>query len=570
MVRNDGKFIRNNPSLKIYFCRMPSCLIRQLIPLVLLTLLTMPKGHGQNSLNITDNRAAWSVDEYLYLYVDSTRQKTIEDVLQLDFVTNPNKTYNQGYNTEADWIRFSVTNSTQHGIDRLLMINKLLMDSVQLYFKNDGRWQEMLGGEHDPEMQKTYAGANIYFPIHLSINDTAVFYLRVTGPYGKQFSLSIIDEEERKYLDAAERSIQGIYIGALLIITLYNLFLGFSVKDSLYFHYALSNVATLCAVLALRGAFISILGSDFNHLVPVLTSCFIGFWGAVVTNFSVRILDLKKYSRISFYLLLIVSILAVTSTIAVNVMIANGSQITYRLVPASSVIISFISIIAGAIALRKGSHYARFFLLAWTGMLVSSSLYALVVTGVIELNPFTSNFYVFGSLLEVLLLSFALADRYNFILNERARLKEELHHKEGDLAMVISDNRMRHQYRTKLLQEVEEVSKADSESLRAKLNSLIRELRMQNDTEKKFDFMQENIATVNQAFDQKLKDAYPRLSASERELCHLIKLNLSVKDIARLRNTTEGAIKTARYRIKDKMNLKSLAELDDIFQKDQL
>ena len=70
---------------------MPSRLIRLFVLLVLLTLFMLPKSHGQNVLNITDSREFWSLDEYIYLFVDTTKQNTIEEVLQLDFVPNPKK-----------------------------------------------------------------------------------------------------------------------------------------------------------------------------------------------------------------------------------------------------------------------------------------------------------------------------------------------------------------------------------------------------------------------------------------------------------------------------------------------
>lgn len=537
------------------------------VQLVICTLVAIPQGHSQNVLTVSDMQQVYSLDEYLYVYFDTSRYKKLDSVLLADFKANSKKTYNQGYNTDADWIRFSIANSSQNDIDRLLMINKILIDSIQFYFKIDNVWQQMLSGVHDAELQKRYSGANIYFPIQIPRNDTATFYLRVVSHYGKQFSMSIIDEEERTYQNAMERTIQGIYIGALIIITLYNIFLGFSVRDSLYFHYALSNVATLFGVLALRGAFVSILGHDLNHLEPLVTSCSIGFWGAFVTNFSVRILNLKKYSKTGFFLLLSASIFTVVSTIVVNALIYSGYSTTYRVVPSSTVIISALSIYCGIIALRKGNHYARFFLVAWSGLLVSTSLYALVVTGIIELNPFTSNFYVLGSMLEVLLLSFALADRYNHLQKEKMRLEVDLHTKERDLSALAANNKIRYTERKNFLSDLHDLARHESSDLQGKLKSLILSLSQGLGSEEKFVHRSENFEVLNSSFEDKLKAAYPKLSKTEIEICGYIKTNLSVKEIAEIRRTSEGAIKMARYRLKSKLKLKN-ENLDDFIRQE--
>lgn len=62
-------------------------------------------------------------------------------------------------------------------------------------------------------------------------------------------------------------------------------------------------------------------------------------------------------------------------------------------------------------------------------------------------------------------------------------------------------------------------------------------------------------------FENILKDC-PNLVASELEICALLKLNLSTKDIATATNSTVRAVENKKYRIRKKLNLSSEIDLN--------
>lgn len=61
--------------------------------------------------------------------------------------------------------------------------------------------------------------------------------------------------------------------------------------------------------------------------------------------------------------------------------------------------------------------------------------------------------------------------------------------------------------------------------------------------------------SVNESFFKNLNSAYPKLTAGERKLCALLKLNFSSKDIAKLLGISAESVHTLRYRLRKKMNL---------------
>ncbi|PKQ63834.1 hypothetical protein BZG02_07370 [Labilibaculum filiforme] len=60
---------------------------------------------------------------------------------------------------------------------------------------------------------------------------------------------------------------------------------------------------------------------------------------------------------------------------------------------------------------------------------------------------------------------------------------------------------------------------------------------------------------VNQSFFKNLNAKYPNITAGERKLCALVKLNFSSKDIAKLLGISTDSVHTLRYRLRKKMGL---------------
>lgn len=75
-----------------------------------------------------------------------------------------------------------------------------------------------------------------------------------------------------------------------------------------------------------------------------------------------------------------------------------------------------------------------------------------------------------------------------------------------------------------------------------------------------------NIDLVNQEFFRRLLDRFPTITQKEQELCGLIRLNLSTKEIASVRNVEPHSIRIARSRLRKKLQLDRDASLFDFLQ----
>ena len=88
------------------------------------------------------------------------------------------------------------------------------------------------------------------------------------------------------------------------------------------------------------------------------------------------------------------------------------------------------------------------------------------------------------------------------------------------------------------------------------------EAQHQIGTEDKLSALQNKIEEANLGFDAKLVDTYSTLTKAEREVCALLRINLSMKEVASIRNTSVESVKSIRYRLRKKMGIPKHTELE--------
>ncbi|MEQ1743801.1 MAG: hypothetical protein ABMA02_00105 [Saprospiraceae bacterium] len=107
------------------------------------------------------------------------------------------------------------------------------------------------------------------------------------------------------------------------------------------------------------------------------------------------------------------------------------------------------------------------------------------------------------------------------------------------------------------LTEIARQKKNAEESLRA----FITELQTQEQVGDRARLVQENIDRANTEFYRTLSARFPALSKSEVELCGYLRVNLSSKDIAALKNVAPASVKMSKNRLRKKLYLGPEADL---------
>src|SRR5690606_37080924 len=224
-----------------------------------------------------------------------------------------------------------------------------------------------------------------------------------------QFPLSIWEERDFFVNDQKQILGMGLYYGIMIIMVLYNLFVYLSVREANYLYYVLY-------VGCMGGFLASLQGLNFQLLWPEATwwndhSILIFLGGVVffVLVFTRNFLQLKEMPLLN-RLFNALALLAFGIILFSN-LFPYSSMI--RLLIGAAVLGISLAIISGIIRWGQGYSSARYYTIAWSVLLLGGVILAMNKFDLLPRNFFTENIVQVGSVVEVILLSFALADRLN-------------------------------------------------------------------------------------------------------------------------------------------------------------
>jgi serine phosphatase RsbU (regulator of sigma subunit) len=219
-----------------------------------------------------------------------------------------------------------------------------------------------------------------------------------------------------------EQMIFGIYYGILVVMILYNLFIYFSLRKKTYLLYStFIAFGTLCTA--------TISGHTFQYIwsnLPWVANYSLAFSGFLYQIFfllyAIAFLDLKKnlprWVPVLYTLVVVYSALAIFSLFNIPIAIRIFAFIGVINFP----LVIFLSIKC----YLRGFTAARFFILAWFVFMVGVILYSLVTANVLPMNAFTRRLTDVGAVFAVILISFALADRYRLIKRAQEVMQNEM------------------------------------------------------------------------------------------------------------------------------------------------
>ncbi|MCB1170941.1 MAG: SpoIIE family protein phosphatase, partial [Leptospiraceae bacterium] len=353
-------------------------------------------------------------------FLDSTGAMDIEEVLAgAVFTGGEESVLSTGLTRGNQWLRFSVTNATGMADPVYLEIYYPLLDHVSLFRLNpDGTYSRSDTGDMLPFTSREVEHRNFIFPLRIPEGDTREFLLRISSRGPLQVPARIRSAEEMLQKDRLTQFAQGLYFGIMLAMILYNLFLYVSAQYAGYLYYVFYILGLSIFQLIYHGYFFGALFPSWPVFVNesiVLAIAFMLFWGI---QFSRKFLNTGRYDRALDIPLLLLQAAAV---IGGGLTFFIPYTMALNLSVLSSVLFVFVIYVAALRRLYRGYRPARFFLLAWTTLLLAILVLALKQYGLIEYNFFTNYALQIGSAMEVILLSVALGDRIKSIEMEKKK-----------------------------------------------------------------------------------------------------------------------------------------------------
>ncbi|MES0490872.1 MAG: 7TM diverse intracellular signaling domain-containing protein [Leptospirales bacterium] len=386
----------------------------------------------QNKYNLAGN------SEY---YEDKEGALTIEEITSPAYKTlfQPVKREvpHFGVSSSTYWLRFNVENLSQ--VESWIFdVNFHGLKSVEIYIDADKKfqWIETVGLAFPFEQRKIKV-TSLAFPIELQTGITRNFYLRITSDLSFKLPISLHTEENFWNKVTTETFFFGVYFGIVLIMLLYNAFLYFFIRDRVYAYYTLY---ILCNYLFLY-TFISghiFLVFSFGSFY-MLNLVFQQTWtlGLIFAIFFTRsfLHTALKHPVIDKLLFFLSSVMVVS--LILNPFLDTTTSLKINLVY-SLVTRTFLFVISLIAWMRKNKS-ARFFLIAWTAIIVAIIIADLRVMALIPSNFFTEYFMFFASALDLLLFTIALGDRIQILTIEKDTAQKDLISQRTRIAREIHD-----------------------------------------------------------------------------------------------------------------------------------
>jgi len=366
-----------------------------------------------NNLKINDNVEKSNIAPYMYFMEVVDKSMTFHDVRSLpanQWIHNSKDAFNQGYSSSRWWIKISITNETSTHLERFLEISYPVLDYIDLYIQSESRVVTHHLGDKLPFASRPVDHRNFVVPIEWGPNEHLDIYLSVASSSSIQVPMTLWKKKAFHSQDGIHVFINGLYFGMMLIMVMYNFFVFLGVGDRNYLFYVLFVICMPMFIASLTGFSFQYLWPEAtqwnDQSILVLLSGAL-FFGVLFTHYLLEAYKLKGLSG------------KIGPTIAAgsSVLILASFILPYNIM--ITVVISYACLACtycislGIYRWWQGEKSARFYTIAWASLLVGGVALAFSKFGLIPKNIFTDYSAQLGSAIEVILLSFALAERIN-------------------------------------------------------------------------------------------------------------------------------------------------------------
>lgn len=328
-----------------------------------------------------------------------------------------------GFTRSAFWFRLVLRNSSAAPLERMLVVDNPRVAHIQAYLPDEqGAYQVYVTGSDAPPASKAYDNRNFVFPITLAAQAEQVLYLRVESNIGLLVPLQLWSVPAFHAYERDDYVVQAWYFGIASAMILFNLMLFVVLRDRIYLLYV-AFVSCTVAGLAIKNGMapdLTLAGFPLNSNVAYYSAASIAL--SALLLFMRRMLQTDRLAPRIDRLLLGMVLLFWLTPVIYAVALPAVSRLAILLYLSTAAVIFSVALVFAI----KHQRSAYFFLGAFALLILGGATTALRAMGVLPTNMFTVDGLQLGSSLEMLLLAFALADRYNLMRQDKERMQEQL------------------------------------------------------------------------------------------------------------------------------------------------
>jgi len=392
-----------------------------LIALVFSSVLTYSATQDSTLVFKNENNIL-KIENGISIFRDPAKSLTIHEVIGRKFEYLNQKVPNLGITSDKIWIKFSVDNQSA-AENLMLVVAQPAIDSITLYrLDNHKLYASSKLGKFKAFHARLVNNPNYIFPVNIARNKKETFYISISSTDQIQLPISLGTPKVVLVNDNSKNILFGIYAGIIIIMILYNLFISFTVKDPSYIYYIVYIFFVGLTQATFQGYAFKFLWPDSPWLA-INSSFLVPFFSGITTA-----LFLKRFLQTKIHtpkLHIGIDLFVLFYFIALGAWISGAHTTSIKCLQTLALFGSLYFLYVANVIRRKGSRPALFFLIAYTIFLLCVVIFVLRNFNLIEYNLFTSYILEIGSVIQITLLSFALADKINVYRKDKEQSQEQ-------------------------------------------------------------------------------------------------------------------------------------------------
>lgn len=405
----------------VYSKSVPGTLMRS--PFIFLSLflfLAGFQGKAQRVVVLDDYTKEFIFqNDFLYILEDKENKWTIDDVIRKEFhdqfIANKSSYPYNEHTKSSYWIRFKVKNISS----RRFILESYAPHTNQwnLYVPEGNTYNLKRSGLDLFFYDREYVNKNLILDLPLEKEEEKTFYVHVFSQNHSSFDYRIKPLNYFFFYSVNEYYFLGMYYGIMIIMAVYNFLIFLSLREKVYLYYVLYVFSAIFTSLADDGIgyqYVWVTSPHINsyigvHIAPLLLLI-------TFILYSDEFLHLKQ--EYPFYNKLIIG--ATLFYLFYYILKETILPLAWHF--HGFYVLPFL--LAYYVAWKvyfEGYKPARYFILGFGFILISIVIIKLRSNGSIEGNLFTVYSFNYGLVLEVLVLSLALAERVKYAKKEKEK-----------------------------------------------------------------------------------------------------------------------------------------------------
>jgi two-component system, sensor histidine kinase LadS len=384
----------------------------------------------------------YRIDGERITFFDNTKNTlTAKDVSELEFANLPagSDDPNFGFSDHDIWLKFELDPAQISTQADILQVNNPLLDAVELYEITDKGPILMAGTGDRVSFHERPVKHRLYrFPIKVDAIQNKQYLLRLNSG-GEQClaPVSLWTKDALASKDSRDNLIRGVYFGLVSFVLLFTLFLYLRLRETSSLYYIQYNANLMLLQAALSGYTFQFIWPNNPYLANVSTPLFASLSILSLLKFAQHFLEIKAhFPRINriFHV--------VGYAVACNVILSLiPDQRAFKTsVLAINIIALLLNLAIIPVAygvLKKGYKPAKFFLIGFIALVFTVFGFIGTNLGLIKNEFYAEYGLLIGSALEVILLSFAVVDRFRSFKEQAIDSLRELNKMEREQNEVL-------------------------------------------------------------------------------------------------------------------------------------